>query len=152
MKPSQEEKAARAAEELRALTREAHEAAQGLRTVIKAAEEAFVAGVQTIDQAAKEQIQPQVDLFAKDMSEMLTRFCNRAINAFGDALIEQLEAWNTELRELYQLPAGKGLVVDLRQEMTKIYDAESPGGLATLAGAQFAVVVNPKKTSDAASG
>lgn len=142
---SQEEKAARAAEELRALIREAHEAAQGLRDVVKAAEEAFVAGIQAIDRTAKEQIQPQVDAFTADMSAILTRFCNRAINTFGDALCEQAESWNEEIRGMYNLPAGNGLVIDVRGEIAKIYDADSAQGLATLNGAQYAVIVNPSK-------
>jgi len=143
---TQDEKTARAAEELRALIREAHEAAKGLREVVKAAEQAFLAGIEAIDHVAKEQIQPQVDAFAADMSAMLTRFCNRATTAFGDALVEQLETWNQEIHELYKLPEGRGLVIDMREEMAKIYDADSAPGLATLAGAQFSVVINPRKT------
>ncbi len=138
-----EQKAESAAEELRTLIRQAHEAAQQLEDKRKEVEQTAAAASELIYNLLYENIQPAIDKYTSEMGALLTRWSERAINHMLDGIHEQCEVWDQDIRRQYVLPPAN-LVMDLRGKVPLIMAGDSEEGSKTLAEAEYAVVVNPK--------
>lgn len=141
-------KAERAATELKALIREAHESARDLTAVRKDAASEIKTLLEVIDGRLAEEVGPMVTAFTTDTADKLQRWLDRLEKHFTEKLVEQMLAWNTEIYAAYRLPGqSPGVVIDLREGMPHLVQADTPEGAAILAEAPYQVVINPDAIS-----
>lgn len=146
---SPEDRAQAAADELRTLIREAHEAAQMLSDAAKDAHTLCQDYVRTEVQAALDRctnvMQEQVDGWAdeaKDNARRLIANIRAALNAVCTVIEVDMAKGPGEDRRRTQM------VIDLRGKVPIAYDGNDPDALEILASAPYQVIVEPGRPMD----
>lgn len=144
MKNDPTDKAERAAAELRALTRAAHEAAQDLRAAMREARA-------QVDGYLHDEVQKALDHYTSVMqaevsgwnadaradSERVTRSLRAALDSVCTVIVRGLRDPNNGAI------LNAEIVIDLRGQVPVMVPADSPQGRATLAEAQYQIVLGP---------
>lgn len=145
MKQDPADKAQRAMDELRALIREAHKAAQELRAAAKAARvqvDGYLHNeVQTAMDAYTSQMQAAVDSWGSEARADVLRVM-RNLNEAMDSVCKVVVNGLRDPDSPTSLTAD--IVIDLRGSTPAMMPGDSERGRAVLADAQFQVVVGPK--------
>lgn len=144
MRQTPEEKAAAAAAELRAVIREAHETAQALAEVMRAARA-------QVDGYLHDQVQAATDNYTSQMQAAIHGWAN---DAHAEAL-RVMKLLNAAMGAVCTIvvdglkdPYGPSdlradIVIDLRGAVPVMADPDSEQGRAILADAQYKVVMGP---------
>jgi hypothetical protein len=144
MKQDPEEKLARAVAELRALIREAHEAAQALKDAVKAAhaqvEDYAHDTVQTALNTYSERFQAEIDAWSAEARAD----CQRVVDNLNRAMNAVCTVVSVDMHSKSDDPAVRGdIVIDLRGQVPAVAHRDTPAGRAMIADAPYAVVVGP---------
>lgn len=144
MKQSPEDKAAGAADELRTLIRQAHEAAQALTQAARAARAQVDGYLHDQVQAAMDdytrQMQAAVDEWGADAradAQRVMRNLNAAMNDVCSIVVDGLKEPG------HPVNARAEIVIDLRGQVPVMAPSDSEQGRAILADARYQVIVGP---------